>query len=367
VTEPPELPERVDLKIAGEYFGYWSDLEIVLSVSEFSTVSFSAPFEPDRAAFRATFRPFSYNEIELFHELAPLFTGALMDVVPSVNEDERRVQVSCVAKPAMLDCTPPVSAYPLEFNGLTLDAIASKLCSPFGVGVRFADDAEVGDAFKKKASVKSKRGTKFSKVALEIGDKIDGFLVGLAKQRGLVRTDDELGNLLFWESTQPGNPVAALVLGEVPVLSVDPEFKPQEYYSEITVFSKSARGRKGEKQTEYNKWLTDRNVVRPFAVKLDDTDPGDAPEAAKAKLGRMFGEMVSWTIELPTWRDPQGNRWEPNTTITLLAIDAMVYRTTEMLIRKVTLRQDEDGQTASLNVVLPGAFSGEIPTELPWD
>jgi hypothetical protein len=81
----------------------------------------------------------------------------------------------------------------------------------------------------------------------------------------------------------------------------------------------------------------------------------------------MFAEMARWTIpDLPTWRDPQGDVWTPNKTLMLKAPGAMVYDWYEMLIRSVVIHDDAAKQSATLGVVLPGAFSGEVPSTLPW-
>jgi prophage tail gpP-like protein len=102
---------------------------------------------------------------------------------------------------------------------------------------------------------------------------------------------------------------------------------------------------------------------------VPDTDPAEVPDATKAELGRMFANVASWTIsDLPTWRDPQGELWQPNTTVTVNAPYAFIYRDSELLVRSVRLRQDpKNGERADLNVVLPGAFSSEVPSFLPWD
>ena len=81
----------------------------------------------------------------------------------------------------------------------------------------------------------------------------------------------------------------------------------------------------------------------------------------------MFAEMASYTLSaLPTWRDPQGDLWEPNTTIVVAAPEAMIYTPTEFLIRRVTLSATPEERKASLDLVLPGAFSGSAPKALPW-
>ena len=121
----------------------------------------------------------------------------------------------------------------------------------------------------------------------------------------------------------------------------------------------------GSKHTVKNDRL--KGVLRPFNFEAPDTTSGDIKLAVQAKTGRMFGNLATYTIEVDTWRDPQGERWKPNTTITLTAPGAMVYNEYEFIIRTVEFNRDSKTKTAALNVVIPGAFSGEIPETLPWD
>lgn len=355
--------ERIDLLIdheslvpdgtkLGKYFGYWSDLEIKRSIDAYSEASFRSPFEPDRKEFRDLFRPFSFKPLKVLHELSPLFTGTLVDVRPSEEPDARTIDVTGYGLPGVLnDCTTPAPTdeKPIEFKKLGLRAICTKLLEPFGLGVEFRAD----------------EGALFDKVKLDIDKEIHTFLVELAQQRNLVLSNTRDGKLLVWKSVDPGNPRARLVAGEPPITNVTPEFNPQEYFSELTGFAKKKRRKAPAKWTEPNLWL--RDILRPHSFKLDDTERGDAREATRAKLGRMFANVVSYQVDVPTWRDPQNELWEPNTTVTLKAPGAMCYRETELLVREVTLKQNAQAESASLNLVLPGAFSGKVPERLPWD
>jgi hypothetical protein len=189
-------------------------------------------------------------------------------------------------------------------------------------------------------------------------------LIELAKQRNFVLSSTEAGALLCWRSVTTGSPVARLE--NRPAGTVKASFSSQDYFSEMTGFCPRTRKKKGSKFRERNPWLT--NVLRPMAFKLQDTEPGDAPNAVRAKLGRMFANMAAVDVEdLPTWRDPKGNLFRPNTTIELHCPDMMIYEPYEFLIRHVKLKASADSQTASLNLVMPGAFSGESPESLPWD
>jgi prophage tail gpP-like protein len=253
----------------------------------------------------------------------------------------------------------PKGAIKTEFKkGLTLKDIAQQLCDPFDLDCEFRGDV----------------GPVFDRQSCGIEKKIHEFLVPLAKQRGFVITNTEDGKVLFWKTIARGVPVAQFVEGIAPLTKVRAKFSPQDYHSQITGYSPSKKGRPGGVTTVLNPWLgkllettAPINEYRPLSCKFDDTERADAPDSAKARMGRMFGNCCSWDIEeLPTWRDPDGKLWNPNTLITLLCSGAMVYRQSEMLIREVKLNQGIDKLSASLNVVLPGAFSGEIPQTLPW-
>ncbi len=362
--------EKIELLINNKQFSGWFDLEVKLSIDTFDTVSFSVPFDPARKDMRATFRPFSFDPIVVKLNGAPLFTGTIVGVDPSFDADSRTVAITCYSQPGVLcDCTAPSGfgrkgrrslkgPIALEFKKQTLRKIAADLCEPFGIDIEFRADP----------------GAPFEKVAIGLEEKVHTFLVELAKQRGLVMTNREDGALLFWKSIKRGAPVVQFEEGVSPLTGVQASFSPQDYYSEITGYAAAKHRKAGTRYTVLNKWLGDDvdadgpiNHHRPVSCKFDDTEKADAPAATQAKMGRMFANMASWTTApLPTWRDPQGKLWDPNTTLTLLAPPAMIYRPTELLIREVSLKQSKDLLTAELNLVLPGAFSGEMPDSLPW-
>jgi len=336
---------------SGADFKFWTSVEIVRSIDTFSTVSFSAPFEAERKELREVFRPFSFKGMEVFVGTECVFTGTLVDIKPEKTPDARTVTCAGYAFPAVMeDCTEPPAEVPTEFNKLGLRDIALKLARAFNIGVDF----------------RAEEGARFDKVELTPQDTPHGLLVKLAKQRNLVISNTPEGKLLCWRSIEVGSPVARFKDNERPLPSVSPSFSPQDYFSELTAFVPAKNGKAGSRFTELNTFL--RKTLRPRSFTVEDTDDADAEAAAKAKMGRMFGNAVSFAIgPIPSWRDPQGDLWKENTTVTLHAPDAMIYRETEFLVRSVKLNQDADTEVATLELVLPGAFSGELPSELPWE
>lgn len=345
-----DTEDEVALLIDGIRFRFWNSIRITRAIDNMDTVEFGAPFDSEAPGFRETFRPFSFKPVTITVGGDPLFTGTMVAVNPLVENSQKTIAVSGYSLPGVLnDCTPPASSFPLEFNNQGLREIATALVAPFGIGIDFQAD----------------QGAVFERVAIEPGKKVLNFLAELAKQRNLIVSSTSRGKLLFLQSTDAGQPVARLQQGTAPVLSVTPFFSPQEYYSHITGMEPVLIGLAGSQFTVKNPRLL--GVTRPLTFKAPDTIGADVKAAVEAKAGRMFGNMASYSVRVATWRDPSGKLWEPNTTLKLLSPDAMVYSEYEFIIRSIEFERDRSTETATLNLVIPGSFSGKIPEVLPWD
>ena len=342
--------EEMAVLINGKRFKYWDKIRTTDSLDTLATVEFSAPFDINIPNFKDTFRPFSYNDVVVTVGGDPIFTGTMLTPKPVIENGAKTITISCYSTPGVLnDCTPPASAFPLEFNGLGLQDIITKLVEPFGISVDFQGDP----------------GAVFERVATEPGKKILAFIIELLQQRNLVLSNDEKGNLVIWKSVEAGAPVGKLEQGVAPVLSVTPFFTEQEYFSHVTGIEPVVVGLAGSQFTVKNPQLP--GVIRPFTFTAPDTIDSTVKAAVEAKAGRMFGNMVSYSVKVATHRDPSGNRWAANTSVMLRAPDAMIYNGYEFIIRSVEFNKDDKTETATLNLVLPGSFSGKIPTKLPWD
>lgn len=342
--------DEVAILIGGKRFRFWDKVRITRSIDTMDTVEFGAPFDADAPGFRETFRPFSFKTVVITVGGTPLFTGTMVAVNPVIENAQKVISVSGYSLPGVLnDCTSPASSFPLEFNDQGLSDIATAMAAPFGISVDFQAD----------------QGAVFERVASEPGKKVLAFLTELAKQRNLIISSSSRGKLIFLQSTESGQPVARLQQGVAPVLSVTPFFSPQEYYSHITGIEPVVVGLAGSQFTVKNPRLL--GVTRPLTFNAPDTLDADVKSAVEAKAGRMYGNMASYSVRVATWRDPNGNLWEPNTLIKLLAPDAMIYDEYEFIIRSIEFTRDRATETATLNLVIPGSFSGKTPETLPWD
>ncbi len=329
-------------------FTFWEAITITRSLDSLSTIAVTAPFEVDNVDMQEFFRPFTFREIIVSVGGNEVFTGTIINIVPTLTESRSTVDITAYSTPGIMnDCTQPISDAPFSWENYNLREIAQDVAATFGVGVRFDDDP--GDVF---AQVTSK--PEASPLS---------FLQDLAKQRNLVIGDDSEGFLRFRRSTEIGFPVARLQQGSSPLVSVKPTFNAQQTFSKITGLSPVQPG------VESNPFTVDTGTLggRFHTFTVRDTTNTSLEESVNAKVGRMYGNMATYNCNVATWFDPLGSLWTPNTTVKLLAPNAMIYNEFEFIIRKVELQRSADSEAARLELVLPGAFSGEIPASLPWE
>jgi len=342
---------EVEVRVDAKTFQHWTNAQIQRSIDKFSSAQFTAPFEPTSREFRDTFRPFRFVALNLFIGGALHFTGTMVNVTAKGVEGGATVNVSGYGFPGVLnDCTAPISAFPIELNGLNLQQIAIEVCQYYDVEVVFDADP----------------GAPFRRVKLKPEQTILSFLSELAKQRNLIITDNPTGEAVFTQATAPGKPVAVLKQGSQPLLGVTQGAQnPQQYFSDVTAIKTTKLGSRGAGYTVTNP--KGRGFFRSSNFICKNGRKSDARVAATSRFGRMLANAVAYTVDVATWRDPQGELWTPNTTIKIEYPDAMIYNEYEFLIRDVTLEQTAHSEVARLGLILPGSFTGVAPESLPWD
>lgn len=343
-------PDELALAIDGERFRFWDKLTITRTRDAMDAIVASSPFESNNPALRELFRPGKYRDLSVTIGGTRLFAGTLVQPLPALTPESNTVSLSGYARPGVLkDCPMPAAAYPLEFNNQNLKQIAVTLCAPFGVAVAFEGDV----------------GAVFERVALKPGKKVLEFLIELAKQRNRIISSTPNGALYFPDTQVRNAPRANLVQGQSPLQSVTPQIDGENYYSHVTGIQPTAVGSKGGQYTVKNPHLT--GVVRPFTFNLPDITGGDARAAVQAKAASMFGSAFSWSVDVATWRDSFGQLWEPGSEITMEAPGVFIFSRFTFEVRSAVLSAEGSERSATLELVIPGVFAGQIPEALPWD
>lgn len=358
IKTPPSPTIDVDdenyitLKIDDKKFEFFSEITLEFPIDSFDTFNFVAPFDPDIAVYRESFRPFSYKKCEIFYGSNLILTGVLLAPQSESSPNVNPLTISGYAKCGILnDVMLSISKYPVECNNQDLEKITNILINDYGISATFQESA----------------GNVFKKVALEPESNILSFLINLAQQRGLLITNDINGDLLFLKSNV-SNIVATFQEGEPPFISCTPNFNPSELYSHITGIMNAKSGRSSQKYTITNKYLIQRGITRHYNFIISDAEKSDLQTAVKNKASRMFGEACAYTLTVHGHRDRNGNLYQKNTLISVMAPRAMIYKDTKFLIKKVTMtRSSEGGDVTILNLCLPESYTGEIPETFPFE
>jgi prophage tail gpP-like protein len=340
----------VTVRIGGETFEFWNEIQIESAMDSFGLFSLTAPFEAAEPRFREVFRPFQFKSVEIQIGGGLWFSGTMMTPKPLVGSDSATVTAEGYARAGVLnDCPLPGARQPVEYNDLNLKEIATRQAAPFGLTPVF--DAPAGRAFES--------------VTIQDGQSVLSFWRTLAEQRGLVIGNDAAGSPLFQTETE-APAVQRLELGAPGVMGVSPSFDAQAYYSHVTVVTPTFLNViEGIRHTKVNPFL--RGISRPLTFSVEFVEPGEEVALVNTKMGRMFANAISYHVDVASWRNAAGDLWLPNTYVELLAPRAMVYEPTKFLVRRVSLKKDAKKEVASLTCVLPGSFSGQIPEALPWD
>jgi prophage tail gpP-like protein len=341
----------ISILIDNKLFKFFISYHINFEIDTFDTFTFSAPFDDSQEIYRESFRPFAYKQVSIYYGKDLIFTGVLLAPESSANADKKELTISGYSKPGILnDCMMPISSFPIELNNQNLYNIASLLCPTYGIQFEF----------------QSAIGNPFEQVALEIDKNTFSFLSDLAKKRELLISNDQYGKLIFWKS-KTGSPVASFKEGEVPFISCKPSFNYQSFYSHITGVTSTTDAKSSAKYTYENKYLTKRGILRNYNCTIADIKDSEIKKAVIAQAGRMFGESASYELTVQGHRDKNGNLYKKNTLITLLSPGAMVYTESKFLIKSLSMTRGVDGDTSTMSLVLPGAYTGEIPEIFPWE
>ena len=353
VPVPKDPNAGVAVNINGAPFKFWKQVTITKSLDSFDTFELMAPIMPENVAFRAAVKPLSYAPVQVFNDGVLMFSGRHVTTIPQTNAKNKQVQIGGYSNPGIMQgCMLPITAYPAEFQLMDLTTIATALCAPFGIVVE--PDPTVPPK-------------PFKRVKLKTGTPVLDFLTELAKKRKVLIRSSPLGSLVLSGPPTPGIPVAQLTEDTPPLEAVIPVFDPDKYFTHVTVVRKTGRRTPGSQYTVPIPPALAAGVVRPLTLDDDDLEPGDLVASAEGAAGRMLAGAAVYSVRVSTWKDNFGLLWEPGATVRLLAPDAMCYIPSDFVINSVRFSRSSNTESAVLELVLAGSYTGITPVILPWD
>ncbi len=362
-----DSPDQIAIIFDGQRIEQFSDESVLLTIDNVGNgFSFNVPFFPGTKAYRDLFRPFKYQELQLYIGGDLVLNGTVEKIAPSLTDTSNSVNVQGRSKTGVLvDCTFEKDDT-MEFQKAALDEIAQTVVSKFGIETSFPDGP---GAIFEKAGPGSPTETVFN------------FLQNLSRQRSLLMSQDPEGKLLFRRAKTSGVPVAELIEGHQGILISTATYDSTKRFSKYDVFGQEAGkndnfaqllasiSKKPASVDVSSQDVTDSSIfaIRPKSIQGNDTNQGNIEGVATWAMSSDIAGSIVTPIGYEGWLRPDGQLWAENELVLVQAPSLMIYKPYVMLIKEVIFNSSADKKTVSLALTIPEAYSGEVPEAFPWD
>ncbi len=317
-----------------------------------STFTFQFYFDPFNEAQKELACVSHFHECEMWHNGELLLTGFILSQDFGVSEVKEMASFSGYSKPGVLeDCEIPPSIYPLQSNNISLKDITRKILAPFKL------------KFQVDPSVEARMAKSFKSSTASDTQKIKDYLHELAKQKNIVLSHNEKGELLFTESKGKQKPILDFDLskGSIPGTKFRLRYNGQQMHSHIYMQgqanSDGGNARSGMIRNPYVKI-----VYRPTVKSQSSGDDNDTSLALRRELSNEL-RGLTLTIETDRW-EVDGKILKPNNIISILAPELYIYVKTDFFIESINFVGNQERTTATLNCVLPEVYTNEVPVSI---
>lgn len=346
--EPTEVgDDDVSLTVGGRQFTGWTGVSITLNEDSIAAgFSLTAPFDPEREDLRTQLRPFAYRMARVFIGNELVLKGTIEKIAPTLTADDRSVTITGRSTTgAMVDCS--IEGQGSEFRGQSLKTIVTWIGNLFGVTVvdNTADTGEINET------------------RPEPGETAFDFVNRLAKSKGRLLSADPRGILTISTPSAAPTPVASITEGAHPLLSASADYDGTRRYSKYITYADidGDPGLKGQAED------TGVAIYRPTRFEAD-ANVDDLTAAAEWQRSLDLVGATRLRVTLAGWRRPDGKLWRNSDVVTAQIPSVMIYSDTRFRIAGATLRIDENrGRITELRLVLPEAYTREMPGAYPWD
>lgn len=292
-----------------------------------------------------------YHEAILQHDGETLITGILLNQGFSESAVAEYSEFGGYSHPGVLeDCSIPPDLYPLQTDGLSLADIANKLAARFHI--KCVIDPSVSKEMNKV----------ISKSTAEPTQTVKDYLAELCKQRYVVMTHNEKGDLFFTKAKTDLQPIIDFSDGVIGT-NIKMNFNGQGLHSHITVMKQasSSGGNAGE-FTIKNPYVPVAKIFRPKVIILSSGDDITIEEAAKQALAAEL-KNITFSIKTDRWK-VDGKIIRPNNVVTIYSPKNFIYKKIKVFIESIDYDGDNESMTAELNCVLPEVYNGETPKNI---
>ena len=313
-----------------------------------SPFSFDFYFDPENKDHAELACVSHYHEAILQHNGQNLLHGYIVQQDFNDSPVKELASFSGYSLPGfLLECNSPQSCYPIQYDGLTLNQIATKLLKPFNLKM-------IIDPL-----VKDQMNRAYDKTSADPTESVADYLTSLANQRNIIISHNADGNVLFTLLKTKNIPVLSFQEGLI-VTHMQMSFKGQQLHSHITVIKQAdSDGGNAGQYTIVNPFVPVARSYRPKTLIQNSGDNISTKLAAQNALAAELRNVVL-TISIDRW-DLNNQLIVPNSIITVLNKNLYLYKKTKFFVESVSYEGNSEALTATLTCVLPACYDGTAP------
>ena len=329
-----------ELWVDGVFYGGWKRLRVSRSIEclagsfEFE-VTERWPAQPKTAPVKAG------AACRVFLDEQRIVTGYID--TRSVDFDSAKHSVKLVGRDKtgdLIDCSAIHKSG--QWHNVKLDQLARDLVKPYGL----------------KAHVLADVGKPFPSYNLEEGESVWECLERAARQRAVLLTSDEYGDLVIVRAGQKMLDVA--LVGGQNIKAARADFTWKDRHSEYIVKGQGRLGQDGDPEHSEAVGKAKDEVVsrhRPLIV-ISEVHNSNATALERAEWERNVrrGRSVRGSITVQGWCDPSGELWRPNCLVSVTSPSLWLADTEMLIVGCVYTLDEERGTLTELAIMRPEAF-----------
>jgi len=339
----------IKLKTSGLTLTSFDALTVQRDLDAFAdSFSFTTQNRPD---ILKSIKPRGYQPAEVWFGEKKVITGTIEKHTATMSSGDLNLEGRSKTGVMLDSCMPPAPGYTLsrhQWGGLTLGAVAKILAKPFGVTVSLPD----GDT----------KPLTDPTVSTD-GDKPGDWLQNLAHDKGWVFNADGDGQLELLRPDPNAQVMATIEEGKGSFLDCNVSVDSTAFFSQFLVVDTAG----GFNSVIGN--IKDPGVpVYRASLRTGSNQLKELETAAKWDRASAYANAFGVSLEVGDWTNNDGLFWEPGLLVSLLCPSCWIFKTWKFMIAGVTYRLSSgEGRKATLRLVLPETYTGEVPKSFPWD
>jgi len=244
-----------------------------------------------------------------------------------------------------------------EFLQSSLKDISLAFSRPFGLVVK-SDN-----------SIANEMNEKFEDEKIGALEIVYAFLQDLARQRGILMSDDVFGNIKYLKANIQQKTVGSIIEGEDGLVPMAQDFKAtfddtqikQNYYSINN--SKWSRLLSNPVGVSKN---TSIKIPSFKAIQLDSLIEGAGQKAVDFARNYDLATSMQMPFEVEGHYAPNGELWKENTFVSVVSPSLFVPDGFTFLIRQIEYKEDSDGGKRTILSFIPPSLYAGGNIEEPW-